>query len=240
VLAIGIYTLLRGDRHDTQVEKETARADSHILENLKSVAKHKGTWINGIAALLFYMTTTAFAGLWGLTFVQTAYGVSKEVAGYAMSMVFAGWLVGGPLTGLLSDIMGKRITTIRIGVICTLFSLIPVIYFPSIPIFAVYILLFLVGFFSSAELLNFSLAVEINSMKAKATAAAFTNFLISCGDACIQPLVGFLLDVNWSGEFANGIRIYATKDYQVALSCLPIALALSFFLLFFLKKEKAS
>ncbi len=240
LLGFAIYLILRKDRHNTEVEEETSHTKIHILESLKQVASKKTTWVNALAALLFYMTTTAFAGLWGLSFVQTAYNVSKEVAGYAMSMVFAGWLVGGPLTGLLSDYMGKRTTAIRIGILGALACLIPVIYFPSISIYAVYVLLFLVGLFSSAELLSFSLAIELNSVKAKATAAAFTNFVISCGDAVVQPFVGFLLDKNWGGVIENGIRAYDTKTYQIALSCLPITLILAFLLLFMIKKEQAS
>lgn len=237
LLGIAVYLIFKMDRHDKEVEKETASTEGHILKNIKLIATKKATWINGFVALLFYMTTTAFAGLWGLSFVETAYGVSKEVAGYAMSMVFAGWLVGGPLTGLWSDLIGKRTTAIRFGILGALLCLIPVIYFPSIPIYAVYVLLFLIGVFSSAELLSFSLAIEMNSLKAKATAAAFTNFLISCGDAAVQPLVGFLLDRNWSGGMQQGIRAYGVADYQIALSCLPIGMFLAFLLVFFIKEK---
>lgn len=239
LLGIFVYLVFRIDRHNEEVEKETAHTKSHILENIKSVISKKNSWINALVALFFYMTTTAFGGLWGLSFVQTAYGVSKEVAGFAMSMVFAGWLVGGPLTGLWSDFIGKRTTAIRVGTIGALLSLIPVIYFPSIPIIVVYILLFLIGVFSSAELLNFSLAIELNTIKAKATAAAFTNFLISCGDAVIQPFVGFLLDKFWSGGMYNGIRQYGVLEYQLALTCLPVSLLLAFLLLFFIKEKRA-
>lgn len=240
LLGVAVYLILRTDRHNVEVEKETAHAKSHILEKLKQVTSKKSTWINALVALFFYMTTTAFAGLWGLSFVQTAYGVSKEIAGFAMSMVFAGWLVGGPFTGFLSDFMGKRKIPIRIGIIGTLLCLVPVIYFPNIPIYLVYILLFFVGFFSSAELLNFILAIELNSMHAKATAAAFTNCMVSIGDALVQPFVGILLDINWDGTMQNGIRIYRTSDYQIALSCLPIVLVCAFILLYWVKEEASN
>ncbi|MES2344603.1 MAG: MFS transporter [Chlamydiota bacterium] len=238
LLGIAVYLILRGDRHNVEVEQETFHVKMHVLEKLKQVISKRSTWINAIVALFFYMTTTAFAGLWGLSFVQTAYGVSKEIAGFAMSMVFAGWLVGGPLTGLFSDFLGQRKTAIRIGIVGTLLCLVPVIYFPTIPIYVAYMLLFFVGFFSSAELLNFILAIELSSIRAKATAAAFTNCMISIGDALVQPFVGFLLDFNWDGTMQNGIRMYKTGDYQVALSCLPIVLILAYFLLFFIKEEK--
>lgn len=238
LLGIAVFIIFRIDRHNKEVEHETAEEERHILENLKTVTSKKSIWFNALAALFFYMTTTAFAGLWGLSFVQIAYGVSKEVAGYAMSMVFAGWLVGGPLMGLWSDLIGKRITAIRLGIVGALACLVPVIYMPSIPIVAVYALLFCVGLFSSAELLSFSLAIELNSMRAKATTAAFTNFMISCGDAVVQPLVGFLLDLNWSGAMEDGIRVYSTRDYQMALTCLPVTLLLGFICLFFFKENK--
>ena len=238
LLGIAVYLVLRTDRRNEEVERETSHVKgAKALEKLKQVASRKSTWLNAFTALFFYVTTTAFAGLWGASFVQTAYGASKEVASFAMSMVFAGWLFGGPLTGLLSDVIGKRKTTIRIGIVGTLFSLVPVIYFPSIPIVLVYVLLFLVGFFSSAELLSFVLAIEVNSIRAKATAAAFTNFIISCGDALVQPFIGFLLDSKWGGTLENEVRLYSASDYQFALSCLPIALLMAFILLFFIREE---
>ncbi|MFA6119056.1 MAG: MFS transporter [Parachlamydiales bacterium] len=237
-LGIVIYFIFKIAPKDYESEEKSSHNKMHLFENLKSVMKKKETWIIACGALFFYTTTTAFGGLWGLSFIQTAYGVSKETAGYAVSMIFAGWLIGGPLTGFFSDFLGKRNTAIRIGIIGTLLCLIPVIYLPSISIYVVYVLLFLVGFFSSAELLSFSFAIEINDARAKASAAAFTNFLISCGDALVQPLVGFLLDSNWSGALENGIRVYGIKSYQLALTALPIALIIAFFLLFFIKEKK--
>ncbi len=238
ILGVLVYIVLRFDQRDANIEEKTHETKAHLFTSLKEVVTKKNNWFNALSALLFYMTTTAFAGLWGLSFVQTAYGVSKEIAGYAMSMTFAGWLVGGPLMGFLSDQLSKRKGVIRIGIVGALLSLLPVIYYPSIPIYVVYVLLFFVGFFSSAELLNFSLSMELSSSKARATAAAFTNFLISCGDAIVQPVVGFLLDHRWSGGLLNGIREYSTREYQVALSCLPVTLVLAFLILFLVKEEK--
>lgn len=237
ILGIAVYLVLQADRKSEKIEKKAVQEKISLFSTLRQVTSKKNTWFNAVAALCFYITTTAFAGLWGISFVQTAYQVPKEVAGYAMSMVFVGWLVGGPLMGFVSDWLGQRKTLLRVGILGTLLSLIPVIYFPAIPIYLAYILLFLVGLFSSTELLSFILAIQLNSAKAKATAAAFTNLMVSCGDAIVQPLVGFLLDFNWDGQLKNGLPFYRTADYQIALSCLPIALIVAFFLLFFIKEK---
>lgn len=238
LLGCVVWLLFRFNKDSALPEKDLEDSEVHILTHLKQIIRKKHIWFNALAALFFYMTTTAFAGLWGLSFVETAYDVSKEVAGYAMSMVFAGWLVGGPLVGLWSDVVGKRITAIRFGIIGALACLLPVIYVTAIPISAVYVLLFAVGLFSSAELLAFSLALELNGMRAKATTAAFTNFMISCGDALIQPVIGFLLDLHWSGQMENGVRIYSAENYQMALLALPVTLILGFIFLFFLKEDQ--
>lgn len=238
ILAIGIFWALNLDPISEKIEKHHPDLPSHPLAKLKSVCKNSQTWINSISALCFYMTTTAFAGLWGLSFIQTAYQVSKETAGYAMSMVFLGWLVGGPVMGHISDYLGHRKIAIRLGILLTLICLLPVLYCTSIPIFSVYILMFLVGIFSSAELLNFSLAIELNPLVVKATAAAFTNFMISCGDSLIQPLIGFLLDFGWDGLANAGIREYSVQDFQVALSTLPISLLVAFITTFFIQEKR--
>ena len=97
-------------------------------------------------------------------------------------------------------------------------------------------LMFILGVFSSAELLNFSIAIEVNAHYVKATAAAFTNFMVSMGDSIAQPLVGFLLDMRWQGAIANGIRIYKVSDYQMALAFLPIVMLVGFLVSFILKE----
>jgi len=197
---------------------------------IKNIIGSSNLWINALIALLFYMTTTAFAGLWGPSYLVSVKQFTHESASYGMSMIFAGWLVGGPIMGFMSDYFKKRTQVMTGGIIGCLVALSLVLYL-QLPITLVFICLFLVGLFSSAELLNFTLAIEMTSLKAKATAAAFTNFLVSCGDALIQPFIGFLLDWNWDGGIKDGIRVYSPHSYQVALSVLPLALILALFLL---------
>ena len=235
IIGVTIYFLFK---EDTDNQKSEDSPKTSFFEGLKSVVIKKNNWINALVALFFYVTTTAFGGLWGVSFLQNVYNVTKETASYAVSMIFIGWLVGGPVVGFWSDFVGKRNTLIRSGILGSLCCLIAVIYFPVIHIYSVYVLLFLLGFFSSAELLNFSVAIEQNSFKVRATAAAFTNFLISCGDAAVQPLIGFFLDRNWTGEMLRGIRVYSANNYQLAMTCLPVTLLIAFMLLFLIKEKQ--
>ena len=238
MLAGAIYWSLREDADDLRIEKETAFKRTRMLSSLKVVFTSWRSWINGLVAICFYLTTTVFAGLWGVPFIESAHGVTKTVASYAISMVFVGWLVGGPIIGLVSDTLGKRVAILRIAMLLCLCALSAVVYITQIPLWAVYVLTFLVGLFSSGELLNFTVSIELNPLFVKATAVAFTNFLVSVGDGIAQPVTGFFLDMFWKGKVIDGIPYYTTQDYQHALTLLPILLIIGFFLSFILKDRE--
>ncbi|MCF7806665.1 MAG: MFS transporter [Simkaniaceae bacterium] len=232
ILSVGIYWSLSEDIQDKNIEKQTSHKKGHLLSGVKIVATNWRAWINSFIAVCFYITTTAFAGLWGVPFVQTAYGVSKTTAGYAMSTVFMGWLIGGPIIGIISDFMQKRLLVLRIAMLLTCLCLSLIIYCNFLPIWVIFICAFLIGLFSSAELLNFTISIEINPSYVKATAIAFTNFIVSMGDSFIQPFVGMVLDMRWTGQMIENMRIYSVNDYKIALTPLPIALIIGFLLSF--------
>ena len=96
----------------------------------------------------------------------------------------------------------------------------------------------MLAFFSSAQLLNFSLAIEVNAVEAKGTSIALTNLVVALGSSIMQPLMGYLLDLNWDGLIVNGIPSYTLANYRFAMTSFPLTLAFSFFLLLFLKEEK--
>jgi sugar phosphate permease len=221
-----IYFTLRNDREKTHLGDSTTYP-------LKNIIGSKLLWINSLIALLFYMTTTGFGGLWGPTYLQNVKGYSREVASYGISLIFIGWMIGGPLVGMISDFFQKRTNVVFFGILGCLASISLVIYL-QLPVMITYTLLFLVGVFSSAQLLNFTLSIEMSSLKAKATAVAFTNFIVSCGDGFIQPFIGYLLDKNWTGKIQDGVRVYSASSYQLSMSTLPVALALALFLLYIL------
>lgn len=220
------------------LEKKIGSSYASLKAELSLLCKNPYTWVNALVALLFYTTTSEFGGLWGITFLQKSFGLTKSVAAFAISMIFFGWLIGGPLIGHLSDKFKKRKPMILVNMFLTLGALLPLLYMNSLPLSLIYILLFLVGLFSSAELLNFTLSVEINPQKVKGSSVALTNFIVSLGGAFTQPLIGFLLDLNWKGTLQDSIRVYSIEDYRYSLTILPIFLIVGFCLSFFLKEKR--
>jgi len=234
-LAVVLYFFIRKQRESHR--STTKQASTTLFRNLKMVCMNYKIWLNGVIALLTYMTTTAFASLWGIPFLMQSYGFSQELAGFIISMIFVGWIVGGPIVGMVSDRCNRRKPFLYICIILTIFTLLPVLYISHLPISLLFVLLFFVGFFQSGELLNFSLAIEFNPIELKGMSIAFTNFLIASGSSIVQPLIGRFLDWGWDKSFQGGVPIYSLHNYHIALLTLPVTLVLALILLLFLQEK---
>ena len=98
-------------------------------------------------------------------------------------------------------------------------------------------LCFLVGFLGSAQIVCFALAQgEPSRRSCSGTAIGFVNAMVTGAGALFQPLVGFLLDLAWTGEIALGARVYQTGAYRLALASL-IACGLAGLLCLLLVRE---
>ncbi|MDN3508120.1 MAG: hypothetical protein P0S94_04285, partial [Simkaniaceae bacterium] len=80
--------------------------------------------------------------------------------------------------------------------------------------------------------------VEFNGRESKGSSIAMTNFIVALGTAAMQPFIGYLMDVFWTGGVDGTIRIYDVATYQKALTILPIMLALALLLNLFIKDTK--
>ena len=236
VLAAVIYFVIRNDKQQDVDSKPAIETPNALLEGIKIFFSSLQNWINALVALLVYTVTTAVGGLWGAQFIQDAYGVKKEVASFAASMLFFGWVVGGPLMGFVSDRLRNRKFIISLGSLAILLSFAPVIYFTNMSIFWVYILIFLTGLFSSSQLICFTFATEINPHRVKGASIAITNFLVAIGGTVIQPLIGYLLQTSANKNLKTAIgSAFTVQNYKYALTVLPICLIVAWLLSLLLK-----
>lgn len=221
------------------IEAKTKSAFSSTLittfTDLWAIIKHKQIWLVAIYAGLMFFPTLTFCGLWGPGFISEHYGVEQTAAGGVVSLVFVGWIFGGPLGGWFSDRIGRRLPPMYIGCIGTLIVSLIILYVP-ISLSVMSFLLFLFGFFSSGFLPGFSIVKESSPPEQTATALGFMNMMNSIGPAFIQPLVGFILDYLWNKEMLNGVPHYSLIDYKIALSVIPVGLLLALLTLPFIRE----
>ncbi len=190
------------------------------LSGLGTVLRHKQTLLIALTGLGTSAPLLAFAGLWGVPFLETAYGMPRTSAAGLTSVFFVGWGIGAPLFGWLSDYIGRRRNPLLIALAFKTAALAALIYIPGLPLSALITLSFLVGLFGSAQILCFALVKENHTPALSGTAIGFLNGVITGAGALFQPLVGILLDMAWTGEIASGARVYHAEAYRLAFSSL--------------------
>jgi MFS family permease len=218
-LALAIWIVVR----DRQVPRPRSGA---AFTGLSEAFGRSSNWY--CAAFGFSMTgpILAFGGLWGVPYMQTRYGLDGVGAAAAISMLFIGWGVAAPMIGWLSDRFGKRRPLMLffgiLGTVC--FALL--LLLQGLPFAASLVLLTVAGASGSSMVLAFAYVRANNSPDATGACLGLVNCAVVGAGAVLQPLIGWLLDLNWDGGMDAGARVYSLSAYQAALWALPIQSAI--------------
>ena len=214
VVAALVWIVVRDTHAAAPVRARATWGD--ILRGARRVLTESQTWIVGYVNFTGGMLLMAFGGLWAVPYMIVAHGLSRPTAAMAASMVMVGWGIGAPLNGWVSDRIGRRKAPLAAGILLAGIALMTVIYVPGLPLPAIFILLVLTGFGASGSIICYALARENNPAPIGATAMATVNAMTMLAGAFGQPLIGWLLDANWSGTVQNGVPVYAVATYQTA------------------------
>jgi MFS family permease len=200
-----------------------------VLVGLKRVASNRETWLNAVAGLGSTGPLLAFAGLWGVPYLQAVYDIDRVTAGSVTSVTFIGWGAGAPLIGWLSDHTGNRRKPLIAGLVLSAVALAAILYVPGIPLWGAGLLCFAIGFGGSAQIVCFALVREHNPPQLSGTGIGMVNALVTGAGALFQPMVGWLLDLAWDGVLVEGARVYAVAAYELAFGVLVAGCVIGIF-----------
>lgn len=234
-LALLIWIVVR-DKYASRIVQSTANKEQvNTWQNLKFILQDKQTWLLSFYSGLAFAPVSVFGGLWGVPFIETAYGLNVSQAAECVAYIFIGFAVGCPLMGWLSDYIGKRKPLMYFGTFLSLGCLAAVLY---LPVAASYLsmVLFFFGIGASGFFICFAMIREIHSLLITGTVLGFMNTFDSVCEAVTEPFVGRLLDLSWRGEIADGVRKFALYDYHQSLSVLCLYLSCAIILLFFIRE----
>lgn len=213
---------------------ETSRLG--ILEGLMVVFRNRNSWVNVLYVGLLYAPTACFAELWGPSYLQRVYGIDPELAAWAVSVIFLGWAIGGPLVGWASDRMRLRRPIMFASSFLSLILLSAILYMKSVSIYLLFCLLFLYGVSNTGVAIAYAVAGELNPLAVSGVSIAFANMSSIAIGALLQPGIGWMIQRNWDGLIINGGPYYSISDYRHAMIILPFCLAAAFVFVFFIKE----
>ncbi|MCH9644278.1 MAG: MFS transporter [Gammaproteobacteria bacterium] len=235
-LSLLIVLIVRDNPKNWQAKEKTVRQFS-MLSGLIKVLKTPQTWVNGIIVGFLYAPTAAFAELWGANYLHHVHHIGAEVAATAVGMIFIGWAIGSPIAGWISDRIQRRKPIIMTSIVLSAVMLSITLYMPNISETALFVLLFLYGLFNVGVATSYAVAAEIIPRNIAGTSMSFANMASVLIGACFQPIIGKILDSLWSGQMQNGIAVYSSHDYQMAMLTLPLCFVISLIASYFLKES---
>ncbi len=106
LLAALIFFVVRNEPGNHEEEVPVTFTD--LWRNCKQIATNKHMWFAAVICGCLYFPTGTFGGLWCAPYLEDTYGISNTIAGYGASMIFFGWLVGGPIIGHVADTLKKK------------------------------------------------------------------------------------------------------------------------------------
>jgi sugar phosphate permease len=155
-----------------------------------------------------------FAGLWGVPFMTTHYGLSTAGAAGLCSLTLLAWGVGGPLLGALSDRLKERKRLYVAGAAAATLAWLVVLLVPELPLAVLILLLAVAGLASGIIMIGYAWAKESAPAALAGTTGGVINTGNMIGAMVMQPAVGWVLDRAWDGGLESGLRVYSFSAYR--------------------------
>lgn len=220
VLMAAMWLVVR-DGPQPRVARAPSADGESVLRGLWNVVRRPQTLYIAFFAGLMSTPLLAFGALWGVPYTMQAYGLSKVEAASVMAPILFGFTAGAPVWGWLSDRIGRRKRPMVSGALMGLAAMAIGIYVPGLPLALYSIVLFFIGFGAACMAVCYAAAREHNAKGGTGAALGFVNMISVLGGAVFQPLVGWLLDLQWDGKLAAGARVYDLAAYRNALLVMP-------------------
>lgn len=211
------------------------KAKLSILESLKIILSHPQTWLNAFYAGFLFAPTAVIGESIGPAFLQYGRGLNAHSAAFATGLIFIGWGIGGPLSGWLSDKIGRRKPMMIFSALCGLILTTIFVFAPKINQTMAYTLFFLYGLTNIGVAIAYAVSTEIQKRNVVGTSIAFTNMASIFVGALMQPCVGHLIDIV-SGSRSYHVETLLLSDFQYGFRLLPICSLIALILAFTIKE----
>ncbi|WP_133130886.1 MFS transporter [Legionella yabuuchiae] len=223
---------------DRPAKKANRIKDEHkisIAESLRIILTHKQAWINALYAGFLFGPTAVIGESIGPAYLQYGRGLTAHAAAFATGLIFIGWGIGGPLSGWLSDKMGRRKPIMIVSAIFGMVLTTAYVFSPEMNKTMAYLLFFAFGLTNTGVAIAYAVSTELHERKVIGTSIAFTNMISIFVGASLQPLVGKMVDLI-SGTRAYNVEMLHLSDFQFGLQILPICSFIALILAFMVKE----
>jgi len=222
--------------------KQRAMADKQHLQSLglwrciKLAALNPQNWLGGCYTALINLPVFILGGLWGILYLTHVHHITEVEASYATTIFFVGVIVGSLLYGWISDHLSRRVMPMIVGAILSLIVMCILMFVPQLSLSALIILFFLIGLFTSSQVLTYPLIAELNPHYLTSTAVSIDSLCIMASGFIIPSLFGWLMESGKSAALINQVTVYTASDFNHAMWIMPIAFIVALVITFFMRE----
>ncbi len=233
VLALVVWTLVRD--HPAAPENSTSSPDPERFDTwhaLRAVFGNPSFWPISVLNFFTVGSFLSFQGLWGGPFLMDVFGLTPVGAGSVLSSVSLGYIVGCPLTGMISDrlISSRKKLTLMVLSLYLLPLVLLCFYLQPGRSSHLYPVYFSLGLFASGTVLFISHLKELFPVQIAGTALSCSNLFAIGGVAVLQYLMGWMIERHPAVN-----RVYPLEAYREAFLLLLGGMVIS--LLFYLRTK---
>jgi sugar phosphate permease len=168
----------------------------NLIDGILRVLRLPSFWLIALAAFVRYGSYISIAGLWAGPYLEYVYKIPLVDRGKILMLFPAGFLLGGPIFGFLSDRVFKN----RKGVALVGLSFYTICVFPltgflvPLSLKMIAVVFFVLGFLHSSNLLMYANIKGLVPDSFSGTAMSAVNFFYISGAGFFQLLMGVLID----------------------------------------------
>lgn len=242
VLAVLTYTIVRNrpedlmeghkgvsTLNDQNTEPKTSESEEvNLLEGLKIVVSNFYTWPGFFVFAGLFGAFAAMTGAWGQSFLVDVYGMTLVEAANHMAMMVLGTAIGSIVIGQVSDRLRLKKKPMQLFSALCFLGWTTIVWVKGIPQIWLMPLLFSIGFTTSAFILGWGSAKELNPKKYTGIATSVVNIGGFFGAAIMPTLLGRVFD-----QYGH---LSADALYQKAFMLCWISVLIGFIGTFFIKE----
>ncbi|MFA9516505.1 MFS transporter [Halopenitus sp. H-Gu1] len=208
--------------------KQSQPAIGEIRTFLSRILADPWTWI--VAILLYCVggINLTLLGLWGIPYVVQVYDVTVTTASTITLLGGIGTVIGPPAFGWITDRIGRRSEFILAATVLYTVAVGTIAVIGDPPFLVVGAAFFLVGALFGAVVLTYPMVRARFDDRASGIALGTINGAAFFGAASFPTLMGWVLDVYWTGELLDGVRVYTETGYRVAFAIGTLAGVIAF------------
>ena len=162
-----------------------------LTEPYLVVLKNPQSYVCAIISAMMFMPTNVGNIAWGSQFLIDGLNANPSDVALRLAMVPLGWVIGCPILGYISDSIGRRKPVVLGSIIMMLITGGVIVYMPnSMPN---YVMGLLLGIFSGAAMIPYTMIKEVNPDEVKGTATGVINFIVFVTSAIVTNLFSMLI-----------------------------------------------